>query len=305
VKALGLADAGWILAHASDEQIQSCVDLDAWRSEEPAPDRARLGAWIEAIAEGGEEALLRAVHALDPELLMLWLASCADVLMKPGDDAGWQPPAGAATLDGVFHLVARGDGDQVEIALQVLDALFREDYWLYFRLLQSVAWESSSDNEEWAARWRGGRLQDLGFPTWEESARIYAHPRREETETLPAATPPIGEWPLPVWMQDLPAASEAGPSLFRAAARLDPADRRRLFYAFVALANQVAVADRLPLGDAESLPRAIEKAARVASRGLDWLAERHGVEPTEAVRRSPLESLFRIGHWLDRAEGAA
>lgn len=304
VKAMGLADAGWILALATDDQIQSCVDLDAWSVEAEVPDRARLGAWLEALAEGGDEALLRTAHALDPELLMLWLRDRADVLAKPGDDPGWQPPAGAVTIDGVFFLVGRGEGEALELALQILDLLFREDYWLYFRLLQAVVWESADDNEEWALRWRSGRLQDLGFPPWEEAAPIYAHPRREELEVLPEAAPPIGEWPLPVWIPGLPAPSESGHSLFRAAAELDPAARRALFYAFVALANKVAVADRLPLGDAESLPRAIEKAARLASLGLDWLAERHGVPRAEVLRRAPPDRLFRIGFRLDRTGGA-
>ena len=303
-KALGLADAGWILALATDEQLQSCIDLDAWRGDEPAPDRDRLGAWLEALADGGEDALLRAAHALDPELLVLWLRECAAVVARPGDDPGWQPPAGASTLDGVFYLVPSGGGERLELALQMLDVLFREDYWLYFRLVQAVAWESRPENEEWALRWRSGRLQELGFPTWEEAAPIYAHPRREEVEELPEAVAPTAEWPLPVWIPDLPAALDHRHSLFRAAAQLDAAGRRPLFYAFVALANKVAVADRLPLGDAESLPRALEKAAHLASLGLDWLAARHGVPASEVLRRTPLDSLFRIGFRLDRAGGA-
>jgi hypothetical protein len=302
VKAIGLADAGWILAHATDEQIQSCIDLDAWSSDPHAPDRQRLGAWIEAIAEGGDEALLRAARALDPELLVLWLRERADVLTRPNDDPGWQPPAGAVTIDGVFFLVARGEGDELEPALAMLDLLFREDYWLYFRLLQAVAWEAAADNEEWAARWRGGRLEDLGFPSWEEAAQIYAKPRREEIEALPERRAATGEWRLPVWLPDLPQSEH---SLFRAAAELEPAARRPLFYAFVALANKVAVADRLALGDSESLPRAMEKAARLASLGLDRLAETHGATPSEVLRRAPLESLFRLGFRLDRPGAAA
>jgi hypothetical protein len=224
--------------------------------------------------------------------------------MRPGDDQGWQPPAGAATIDGQFHLVARRSGDDLDAVLALLHQLFLEDYWLYFRLLQSVAWESPAENEEYALRWRSGRLQELGFPTSEEALAIYAHLRREEVDELPEAAPPIGEWALPVWIPGLPSADATGHSLFRAAAGLDPAARQPLFYGFVALANRVAVADRLPLGDAESLPRAIEKAARLASRGLDWLAERHGLPAAEVLRRAPLERLFRIGFRLDRGEAA-
>jgi len=298
VKAIGLADAGWLLAHATDEQVQACVDLDAWSADD-VPDRERLSAWLAALVEGGDDAILRAVHALDGELLMLWLADRIEVFLKPNDDPGWQPPVGARTLEGQFYVLARRSGDDLEDALRVLQLLFESDYWLYFRLLQAVSWESGPDNEEFALRWRTGRLQDLGFPPREEAIAIYAPPRRSEIESLPdAPAAGVGEWHLPVWMPELPAAADPGLPLFRAAAELDPAARRSFFYAFVALANQVAVADRLPLGDAESLPRAIEKAATTASAGLEALAERHGVAPAEVLRRAPLARLFRIGHRL-------
>jgi hypothetical protein len=301
VKALGLADAGWILAHASDGQIQTCVDLDAWGAQ--APDIGKLGEWLASLAEGGDETLLRAAHAVDPELLMLWLSEIASVAMKAGDDPGWQPPAGGQTLDGVFYLVPRRSDDDLELALRLLALLFEDDYWFYFRLLQAVPWESSAENEEFALRWRTGRLQDLGFPPREEAMAIYARPRREEIEALPDAADAIGEWHLPVWIPDLPGAADSPHSLFRVAAELDGEARRSLFYAFVSLANQVAVADQLPLGDAESLPKAIEKAARVASRGLDWLAERHRLPPREVLRRTPLVRLFRVGTQLEHPEG--
>ncbi len=300
VRAIGLADAAWLMAYATEEQIQICIDLDAWTSDD-TPDRERMSEWLGALLEAGDEALLRAIHALDAELLMLWLADRLEVQLKPDDDPGWQPPAGGRTLEGQFYLIPRRAEDPLEDVLRLLGLLFHEDYWLYFRLLQSVTWESTPENEEFALRWRTGRLQDLGFPPRGEALAIYAMPRREELESLPdvpVASP--GAWQLPVWMPELPASVDPGLSLFRAAGELESRARRAFFYAFVALANQVAVADRLPLGDAESLPKAIEKAARTASLGLDWLAERHGIGPAETLRRAPLVRLFRIGSRIDR-----
>ena len=189
--------------------------------------------------------------------------------------------------------------------MRLLALLFESDYWFYFRMLQSVTWELPTENEEWALRWRAGRLQDLGFPTWEDAMAIYAQPRRDELERLPDAAPPIGEWHLPVFMPELPAVADAQLSLFRAAAGLDDEARRAFAYAFLALANQVAVADKLPLGDAESIPKAIEKAAQLASRGLDSLAARFEVDPVVVLRRAPLVRLFRVGVHLDRSETAS
>jgi hypothetical protein len=306
VKGVGRADTAWLLAHATDEQLRACVDLDAW--SDLVPNRETLAEWIATFAEADDDTLVRGVQALDPELIMLWLQDRCDVEMKPNDSdggQGWQPPGGGATLDGVFYLIAKRGGDDLDVAMRLLTLLFESDYWFYFRMLQSVVWEQPTENEEWALRWRAGRLQDLGFPSWEEAMTIYAHPSRDEVSRLPDAAPPIGEWHLPVFMPELPAVADSQLSLFRAAAALDDEARRSFAYAFLALANQVAVADKLPLGDSESIPAAIEKAAQVASRGLDALAERFAVQPVEILRRAPLARLFRVGAHLDRSDPAS
>jgi uncharacterized protein DUF6178 len=302
VKAIGRADSAWLLAHATDDQVRACLDLDAWRDFAPSPDA--IGEWIATFAEADDDTLLRATAALDPELLMLWMHDRVEVHHNASADPGWQPPRGGATIDGVYYLVSLRANEDFEVMTRLLALLFESDQPAYFRLLQAVQWEHASDNEEHALRWRNGRLADLGFPTWEEAAGIYAFPRREEIEKLPESAPSVDEWHLPVFVPELPTAADAELPLFRAAAALDDDGRRRFFYAFLALANQVAVADRLPLGDAESIPRAIDKAARIASAGLDRLAERHARPAVDVLRRVPLVRLFRIGAHLDRPEGA-
>jgi hypothetical protein len=187
---------------------------------------------------------------------------------------------------------------------EVLDALFREDYWAYFRLMQGAIWELDSENEEWALRWRAGRLQDLGFPTWEEAMAIYGVLPARSLEELPEAPPEPGEaeWRLPIWMPRLPVSPNAAHSLFRALAALGDEERRPHLFALLALANRVAVADHLPLGDVETIPQALEKAVALASRGLDHLAASHGLDPGAVLRRTSVERLFRVGFSLDRAD---
>jgi hypothetical protein len=304
-KAIGLADAAWLLAHATPEQLVACVDLDAWAADALVPDPERLGAWIGALAEAGEEALLRGVHALDAELLVLWLRDRVEVWLKSEDD--FEPPPGARTLDGQFYVRARRSGDDLEELVALLDALFREDYWSYFRLLQGALWELESEAQEWALRWREGRLQDLGFPSWDEAMAIYGVlPARARDELAPAPAPagPV-DWRLPIWLPRLPLSAGAQHSLFRALAALGDDERRPQLLALLALANRVAVADRLPLGDVETIPAALEKAARLASRGLDHLRERHGAGEADVLRRAGIERLFRVGFSLERAAAPA
>jgi hypothetical protein len=246
--------------------------------------------------------LLRAAHGLDFELLVFQLAARVSVVLVGRDESG-DLPASALTLDGQFYLIPSQSGDDLEDVLALLQTLFQHDYWFYHRLLQAVNAELDSDLEEWALRWRNGRLQDLGFPPLEDAKRIYSYLKPEQLGQLPPepSTLEVGEWPLPVWMPSLPVAHDAEHLLFRAMATLPEETRRPLLFAFLALANRVAVADALPLGDAETLPRTTEKAARLASSGLAHLARENGIEPGEALRRTTLERLFTIGANLERS----
>ncbi len=172
-------------------------------------------------------------------------------------------------------------------------------------MMQGVIHEPDIENEEWALRWRTGRLEDLGFPPWDRAMRIYRFIRLEDRTLIPEETGAldVGEWHLPVWMPSLPASLDHQHLLFRTLARLDEQERRSALYGFIALANKVAVADRMELGDAESTPRAIDKAAAFASDGLEFIATDQNLDATEVIRRVNIERLFTVGANLnpDRA----
>jgi len=299
VKAVGLSDAVWILEHAAPEQVVASVDLDAWKGDEP--DLPRLSEWMEALARTSRPAFLRAVRALDAEIVVRFLQSRIQVFQKPTDDEGWSAPEGSLTLEGQFHYRAIHEGDDLAAITALLRMLFEEEYWTYFRTMMGVICELQSDGDEWALRWRAGRLEDLGFPPRDEAMRIYRFIRPEQRGTIPEGAHPldVAAWHLPVWIPQLPDSPKGGYRVFRAIAQLEDDERRACFYAFVAVSNQVAVADRMPLGDAESTPRAIDKAARLISEGLAHVAVQNGLEDTDVLRRVSLERLFSVGANLD------
>jgi len=301
VKAVGLVDGSWILEHATDEQLVAAADLDAWQGLTPDPQS--MGSWLENYVEAGGETLLRAARAIDAEVWVLYLRERIGVVMKPNDDEGWQPPDSSATLDGQFHYWALSDRDDLAAIGRLLQTVFEKDYWLYFRILQGVMWEMVSDLEEWASRWRTGRLEDLGFPAWDEAMRIYGFIRPDRRAEVPEEEHAleVEGYDLPVWMPRLPATRDAREAIFRAAAELDEDERRSFFYAFVSLANKLAVADGLSLGDIETLPKALEKAASLTSTALEYIAKERALDPASVLRRVRLEHLFRVGANLDRA----
>ncbi len=302
IKQVGIADASWILDHASEQQIATCVDLDAWQGT--VPDCEALDQWLDALADASPEAFLKGIRSLDAEVVVIFLKNRISVVQKPPqDDEDWEPPTGSQTLDGQFYFsLVRPDDDGASV-LKMLHSLFNNEYWTYFRMLQGVSWELDAENEEWALRWRTARLQDLGFPSWDESMRIYRYvkPERLGRLNLDERPPAVGEWHLPVWIPDLPQLADDRFAIFDAIAKLENEERRSAFYAFVALANKVAVADRMELSDAESTPKAIEKTARFASLGLEFVAAENGTDVTEVVRSSTLERLFNVGANLEPA----
>jgi hypothetical protein len=295
VKAIGIEDSAWILQCATPEQVVACVDLDAWQGN--SPDRATLDRWLDSLAHSGDESYLRGIQALDPELVVLFLKHRVQCIQKPDDDDDWQVPDGSQTIDDQFFIIALRESDDLEAVLAMLHSLFVADYWTYFRMMQGVIHELDTANEEWALRWRTGRLEDLGFPTWDRAIQIYRFIRPEDRAQIPETEEVLeaGEWHLPVWMPRLPASRDHAHLLFRAFAELDPSERQGAFYSFIALANRIAVADHMELSDAESTPQTLEKAAEFASAGLEFIAAENGLEISDAVRRTSLERLFTIG----------
>ena len=186
--------------------------------------------------------------------------------------------------------------------LTLLHALFQGDYWLYFRVIQAVREELPTENEEWALRWRTGRLEDLGFPPWDAAMRIYGFLRPDRLSDLPKERFELdfGDSSLPVATSELPGVQDDEHALFRAARELATGERRAVLYALIALANQIAVADRMELGDPESLPVALEKAARFVSDGLEFVASENHLPLEQTLRQVPIERLFRVGTNLDR-----
>ena len=301
-RSIGLEDSAWLLEMATETQIVTSFDLDVWSGIQIDP--ARLELWMTALAGGADETLLRAAQSFDPELLVIYLRQHVDVSLKPSeqDDPDWSPPDRSQTLEGQFYFVAKDPKDDLAPVLRLLHTLFQGDYWLYFRMIQAVLVELPTENAEWALRWRTGRLEDLGFPSWDASMRIYGFLRPERMADVPDddSALDLESWAMPVWLSELPGARSDERALFRATRELGAGERSALFYALIALANRVAVADRMELGDPESLPGAIDKATRFASDGLEHIAGAHGLSLEDTLRRVSIERLFRVGTNLDR-----
>jgi hypothetical protein len=288
IRGSGMSDGAWLLELATREQKQACFDLDCWQG--PRLDLERTTEWLDALLEAGPETLARAVEETDRELWVLLLRSLARVEVIGKEET---PPDGSITADGVVHFVPHEGSDpaRVEQLAKTLAGRSPGEYW---GLVYGSLFESPSELEEYALRWRSGRLADLGFPEREQALRAYARLRPEQAPVLDVSTPGAALVPTRTLPRQLQG-SLVGESL----RKLGPDRAGELLGYVLAVANALAVADDLVLSDPEAVPLALEKAVRGIDVGLRELARLRG-RPAEEVLDSTLPlDLFRIGATLD------
>ena len=290
IRASGMSEAAWLLEIATPDQLRACFDLDCWQTYEL--DRERVRDWIEALIEAGRPALVRAVRETDLELWVLALWSMADVMVLGKEES---PPEGWFTLDGVAYFGVH-EGVEFAHAHELLGALFEYAQGYYWMLVYGVLFESPADCEEWALRWRAGRLNDLGFPDREQAMQAYRPLRTKDLRDW--------EWVEPdgalVPSMELPERLR-GTLLGQALLELPAPRAADLMGYILAVVNTLAVADELPLSDAETIPRSLDKAVRGIEAGLREAVRVQGRPPGEVLDATRPLDLFRIGATLNRA----
>lgn len=191
VREIGLDQALPILLQLSQEQLETCVDLDCWNRYDFAADS--LDEWLAAFALAGPETLARAFFSLDYVVQLLFLTQTVTVYdpdtdQVPQEDEENNKPR-AMTPDGFYLLELK-----TEMALKIhpftlLDALYQYDSIVTHQLLSQVRVDLPTQIEEEALRYRNGRMQDMGFVTPDEAAVLFF--RLAIRQPLPRPQKPI------------------------------------------------------------------------------------------------------------------
>jgi len=298
VREIGPADSTALIRLASPEQMIHLFDLEAWRQDRFDGDRA--GAWLAVLLESGEPALLRFLRNADSELLALllkhWLhvepleyEDGADVHGHGLGDAGTEE--GLTMPDG-YHRYLPTVPEHIPAAQRILQIFYVDQPERYQQAVWASLWELPAELEELALKWRFSRLEEHGFPTWEDSLDVYGAPGT-----------PIGSSgiPIPTDRDGLAASRRAlmpawgVPALAAALDLLDGDRRERVLHEAVSVANRVLVADGADAGEPENHRLALAKAAAYLGIAL----ETRGATEPEAVARllaeRPVVELFREG----------
>ncbi|MDZ7378047.1 MAG: DUF6178 family protein [candidate division KSB1 bacterium] len=303
VKELGLADAGELLALATPEQVQGCLDLDVW--DKDRVDFARVRSWFEVMLEEFLPAhFLRTLEGLDIELLALWLRKTCRIydrtLEEEPEEDSTLPRYSTPDTFFVVEFLPETDPTMALVLERLLDRLYDIDQNFVRRLLLEAKWGLETELEESAYRWRRGRLEDLGFVEYFEAIAVYAlldpakakemaavdwrpHSPRESPVVLPA---PVAD------------AFDDGGFFAETFASLDAGLAQDIAEALLALVNRVLSADRVDPAEPEQVRSVCLRALATLSLGLEYLAD-GSVNAAQAVlAQTPLVTVFRVGFSL-------
>ena len=293
-----------LLALASSSQIAHLLDLESWRGDRFDP--LRCGAWVALLVEAGEATIRRFARTIDDETLILLFRTWARVrpleidheeptrghgITEIGDDRGFVAPDGA-------HVLVPERSEHALAARRLAEVLFLDDRSRYSGIVRSALFELPSEVEETALRWRSSRLEEHGYPSWDDAQSIYVPPADSPSVAAPPPEPPTEALVAP--RSPLRAIAPHA-AVLAAVNTLGAAERERVLFGLNALANRVLVADGADAGSTEARKAVLARTGAYVALAL----ERRGAKaPAEAAgllaSRSAVE-LFREGY----AESAA
>ena len=170
LKEIGLHDAVGLLTMAAPEQVRDMLDLDCWRKDRL--DDERLTNWLMLLDESGSSKLAEWILHADIELLVFLIQRHFEVVRKV--DIEEEPDFDESkyfTFDDQYLLRFRGESEPILYLL--LEQLRTLDYRRYLHALENSLFELESGLEEQAFRWRAARLEDRGYPIYEEAQALF------------------------------------------------------------------------------------------------------------------------------------
>jgi hypothetical protein len=301
VREVGPADALPLLNLASSSQLQHLLDLEAWRKDRFDADRA--GAWVAVFLEAGDATIRRFLRSADDDLLALLFQRWARVEPLSAEEQEESDPRGVGeTAPGAERgPLGEEGGHRFDPTIarhrpavsRIAQRFFRDQAQRYREVIWSAQHELPGELEERALHWRQSRLEEHGFPPWEEALATYAPPDGMRTHPQPPAPEDPDGLPAPLAPLRLPGLGE------RFSAALDglpDAVRDRVLHEFASLANRLLVADGTDTGDPAAHRAALEKAAGYVAIALQGRGAADAQRMESILTELPLLELFREGH---------
>lgn len=298
LKEIGLHDAVGLLAMASPEQVRDMLDLDCWRKDRL--DDGRLTNWLMLLDESGNSKLAEWILHADIELLVLLIHRHFEVVRKV--DVEEEPDFDESkyfTFDEQYLLRFRGESEPILYLL--LEQLRALDYRRYLHVLENSLFELESGLEEQAFRWRAARLEDRGYPRYEEAQALFrflppdsiplqAYQRSPDTLHLAAGddaiTPP-----------DHALALLAEPTSFfsQVLASLPRQAIVQIGQELAYLTNNIVTAEARDTGEVSEIRRCVSMAHDYINIGLAYAAKEDETAARALLQTTQIRPFFQTG----------
>ncbi|RLB06643.1 MAG: hypothetical protein DRG50_05105 [Deltaproteobacteria bacterium] len=302
IKEIGEKDASALLSLASAEQITFCFDIEGWKKDRV--NHKRLLDWWEVILSCGDDKTYQLIKEMDEELLITFFKGYIKVA-KPGIEIeGVEIDDDWFTLDNQYYVKFKNPKRSEKIFSHILELIFREDYDLYFRIMEGVLWGIPAEQEELAFRWRQSRLMDKGFPDLYESLEIYRwldpSMLRIDEGAKDLSDP---DERMKKWAEIAPnfyLAPQSSGSFFSQALNisLEQEGMENLKGELVYLCNKVMVAEGVDVSQLEEVREALANVYHYLNLGLSHLAKGDVQEGVRGLKKLYLQQIFQVGYSL-------
>jgi hypothetical protein len=293
-----------LLELAHPQQIRTVLDLDCW--DKDTLRSARVLEWLEALQRSGSQVFLRALQVLDIEVLIAtfhkYLRVHATLPPEEADEPGSYDEVQANELYQV-DLVEPDHPLNAQV-LRLLSFLRMVDLDFYFGLMQGIMWGQERELEDWAYRWKSGRLQDEGFPDYYEALETYTLLELEQPLPAPESPPQAPGIPesaeatglVPGYAWSL---TPAGSLLAQAlAGELAAETQERLCWEMVYLCNRELVMDQVDFADATAVRTSLWRVHAYLNVGLEYLSGRYAQQLDSVLSTHALRFIYQVGYTL-------
>lgn len=291
IREVGLEDSADIVGLVSPDQFRTFVDLDAWEHDRPVPERVLL--WLRLAREGAlrSEDFRKKRKALDPEVVVLILKTqCEMHPLEEGVDPVIQSDNWVNTPEGKFLVEIRAEGDDGVMVRRLIEDFIDESPFEATRLFEAVRWELAAELEETGARWRNGRVRDLGFPDLEEALRVWQPlPKDWKPAEEPSSPGPVAGVPAL-----LLATSRAPLFVDRVAEKLSDEDRPLFNEGLLYLLNCALVAEGVEPRDLDLARPVLAQTRDMLSLGLELASAGDEEVALGILGATPAIELFRL-----------
>ncbi|MBK7972879.1 MAG: hypothetical protein IPK07_06225 [Deltaproteobacteria bacterium] len=297
---VGPADSVELLPLATPRQVEFCLDLECWRRDELATNRA--DEWIHRLREAGPRTLARHLAQLDFEFLIALFAGRVRVMKRNEDvDPVELDDPSLSTFDDLYYFSFAEDVE-ANVALeltQTLKVLRDRTPELTVDLFEALRQDLPAEVVEEARRLRDGRLADEGFPDFDRALETLARLEVERFDLERHRKLDPGSIGASTTGSELvPVVNAEASFLVAALGALEAGVRAGVERELAFLTNAVLVATVRDFADMSEVHRQAVGTVSCLGLGLERLARGDVASAAELLREVRLEAIHRVGRTL-------